>query len=427
MMVVKYNYIPLLILAMLLPGIQGCAPGTIINLSRNVEELEVTHAVLGEVSGEIKNASKVRIFIKEKDGNPKSEVKNMGVVGGNNYIFVVRQNRVYLLFAYEDRNNNKTYEPGEPADMREIKTDLTALKGTAKGFRKNLKLSTTNRLPHDSISINTALIKSRSITPVLRYGEVIDIEDAKFSQAYGEKGLWQPMDFINEVGIGVYFLETYRPDKIPVLFVTGAGGYPQSWQKLLDRLDLSKYQPWFYYYASGDRLDRSANILNEIITALHKKYNYPSLYVTAHSMGGLVAREFIIKNIYENNNDYIKLFISISTPWSGHEAAAKGVRRLPVFIPSWIDMQTNSRYIKNLYRKKIADRVDYYLFASYKGSKNLLSEYNDGVVSVTSQLRLEAQDEANKVIGLNEDHVGILSSNEMIKRYNNILKLMESE
>jgi hypothetical protein len=144
-------------------------------------------------------------------------------------------------------------------------------------------------------------------------------------------------------------------------------------------------------------------------------------------MGGLVAREFIIKNLYENNNDYIKLFISISTPWSGHEGAEKGVKRLPVFIPSWIDMQTNSRYIKNLYRKKIADKVDYYLFASYKGSKNLLSEYNDGVVSVTSQLRLDAQDEANKVIGLNEDHVGILSSNEMIKRYNNILKLMESE
>lgn len=420
----NYKFFLVFAVLMLLPSIQSCTPGTFIRLGSNVKELEVTYAILGKVSGEIKNTKNVRIFIKENNGNPQSEIKYMGLLGGNKYVFTVKPDTNYLLFAYEDRNANKAYEPGEPVDLQEVKTNIISLKGTDKGFRIKLKLLTNNKKSLNIDSVNHALIRSRPVAPILHYGEIININDVKFSRTFGEKGLWAPMDFINEVGIGVYFLESYKPNKIPILFVTGAGGYPQSWQRLLNKLDRSRYQPWFYYYASGDRLERSENILNEIITTLHNKYKFHSMYVTAHSMGGLVARGFIMKNVYQDNNDYIKAFVSISTPWSGHEDAAKGVRRLPVSVPSWRDMQTNSQYIQKIFRNSIADKTDYYLFASYKGDKKRYSEYNDGVVSVASQLRLDAQDDAKKVIALEEDHVDILSSNDMISRYNRILNSM---
>lgn len=66
--------------------------------------------------------------------------------------------------------------------------------------------------------------------------------------------------------------------------------------------------------------------------------------VVAHSMGGLVARRFILKNINDHRQDYIRLFISISTPWGGHRMAEKGIDQAPSAIPSWHDMVPNSPF-----------------------------------------------------------------------------------
>ena len=80
-------------------------------------------------------------------------------------------------------------------------------------------------------------------------------------------------------------------------------------------------------------LDLIGSGLNGVIKKLHDTYRFNTLYVTAHSMGGLVSRSFIMKNVYEDGEDYIKLFVSISTPWDGHRAAEKGVENAPSVIP----------------------------------------------------------------------------------------------
>ena len=51
------------------------------------------------------------------------------------------------------------------------------------------------------------------------------------------RGLWQPVEFVRQVGAGVYFLEPYDPDKIPVLFVHGALGHPGDWDAIVAALD----------------------------------------------------------------------------------------------------------------------------------------------------------------------------------------------
>ena len=73
----------------------------------------------------------------------------------------------------------------------------------------------------------------------------------------GSLGLRQPFEFLANVGIGVFLLEPYDPKRIPVLFVSGAGGNPWEWRALIDALDHSRYQPWVFVYPSGQRLASS--------------------------------------------------------------------------------------------------------------------------------------------------------------------------
>ncbi|KAG1694716.1 Phosphoribosylformylglycinamidine cyclo-ligase [Nymphon striatum] len=55
--------------------------------------------------------------------------------------------------------------------------------------------------------------------------------------------------------------------------------------------------------------------------------------IISHSMGGLVSRSIIEKQLQQKRNVEIPLFISISTPWNGHKAATWGVEGAPVTIP----------------------------------------------------------------------------------------------
>ena len=44
-----------------------------------------------------------------------------------------------------------------------------------------------------------------------------------------------------------------------MLFVHGAEGYPQQFAKLIEGLDRTRFQPWFFFYPSGARLEAVAH------------------------------------------------------------------------------------------------------------------------------------------------------------------------
>jgi hypothetical protein len=67
------------------------------------------------------------------------------------------------------------------------------------------------------------------------------------------------------------------------------------------------------------------------------------------------------------------------------------------------------------------------LFFGYRGRNGIIGENNDGTVSLSSMLKNAAQQEAKKIYGFNEDHVSILSSDEVFETYNNILKETDSK
>jgi triacylglycerol esterase/lipase EstA (alpha/beta hydrolase family) len=133
--------------------------------------------------------------------------------------------------------------------------------------------------------------------------------------------------------------------------------------------------------------------------------------VVAHSMGGLVSRGAIQRAANLAKTNFVSHFISISTPWGGHELAQRGVKYMNYPVPSWQDMVPGSAYQKEILSKPLPAGTRYDLIFSYKSSSGFgLPNENDGVVSLQSQLVPQVQLEAASIFGLHEEHKAILDS-----------------
>lgn len=324
----------------------------------------------------------------------------------------------YKIVAFVDKNKNLIYDKGEPAGQILSSEQVTAPAG---GVAGNLDIVIAEQ---DSKIIDFPI---GSELPPKEYknfhstcpGAIADLNDEIFSDEYGEKGYWATLEFFKEISGNVYFLDPYDPEKIPILFVHGAAGSPQNWKTFFEKIDRQKYQPWFFYYPSGASIDSMSHLLLWKIQNLQVKYNFKELYLTAHSMGGLVVRSFMVNYGYLFPS--ITNFISISTPWGGEELAEVGVKYAPAVIPAWRDMQPGSEFINSIFSKKMPPTVDHYLFFGHKGNRNILRPNNDKTVTLASQLDQRSQRDAKMIYGFNEDHISILSSKQVISQYNAIL------
>jgi pimeloyl-ACP methyl ester carboxylesterase len=245
-------------------------------------------------------------------------------------------------------------------------------------------------------------------------GEVTDLDDERLSADGGSLGLWQPFEFLVNVGIGVFFLEPYDPQRIPVLFLSGAGGHPGEWRTMIDALDRSRYQPWVFVYPSGQRLASSAEVLARSVAALQRQYGVARVYVIAHSMGGLVARDFIQRGASTLDSPALPVFISVATPWRGHRAARTGVERSPAVVPSWIDMQTDSDFQQTIFARPLPPATRYYLFFAQTDPAQPVDRATDGTVSASSQLHPDAVRDAREVIGFTANHTSVLRSSPVV-------------
>ncbi len=387
-------------------------------LKEEIAGLDSTAGLGGIITSQPTSQGKILVFLlAEKDG--KKEIRQMTFLDDEGlYLFLVTSG-IYQVSAFRDVNGDLQYEEGEPAGYS-TKPVVIQLPGRGPQDEEDLELSPTVRLPHGfprgiRFSINEVG------TNVLKAGIVVDLNDDMFSFENARMGFWEPLSFTKKFGVGVYFVEPYDPNKTPVLFVHGASGSPRHFQYLAQFIDRDKYQPWFYYYPSGIQLDRLGNALNYLIAYLHDRYRFDRLYVTAHSMGGLVARSFILKNHFLDKQRYVRLFVSISTPWGGLETAAKGVESAPAAIPSWHDVVPDSPFIRQLFTRQLMPEIPYYLFFSYRGKCSLFMDNNDGSVTLSGALDLRAQEDAVRVVGFDEAHVDILSSPVVLRRYKAIL------
>jgi pimeloyl-ACP methyl ester carboxylesterase len=247
-------------------------------------------------------------------------------------------------------------------------------------------------------------------------GDIVDPKDRRFSKQAGKMGLWEPARFLKKYGAGIYMLAPYDPNKTPVLFVGGAGGYLGNWYCFMENMDRERFQAWYVLYPSGMRISVLGNGLNIFIRDMQKKFSNTKLHIIAHSMGGLVAREAIVKHLQDEKPVIIDQFITLSTPWNGHAMAEKGVRSFFTPVPSWHDVVPGNAFLQTVFNTPIKEKVAHHLvFGFVTGSDE------DGSVALGSVLLAEAQDDAVDVRGFEGDHVGILSMERVFEYVEDVL------
>jgi triacylglycerol esterase/lipase EstA (alpha/beta hydrolase family) len=161
---------------------------------------------------------------------------------------------------------------------------------------------------------------------------------------------------------GLYFLQPYDPDRIPLVFVHGLFSTPFDWAQTINGLQADPeirkhYQFWVFGYPTGNPILYSALRLREELAKVDKLYpNHRPYVVIGHSMGGMLTRMQVItvtrgmwekalgetaKSIFRENssdslvvrattfhaNPRIKRVVFICTPHRGSEMASSGLGR----------------------------------------------------------------------------------------------------
>ncbi len=408
--------IPLtIIVAILLMGF--CATGcALIKLKDDVNQSLESTVIVGRIYAEV--SGKGPIIVAACPMNERKTIAHYTVLHGpGEYELMVDQGD-YYVFAYRDKNSNLIYEAGEPAGQY---SDPDGVRAPAVGVVFDIDIA----IPEGGEKIEMPLGSTiSSVQPLNLYsrqaGVLAGLDDERFAENYGRKGFWAPMTFFKEMGGNIFFLEEYDREKIPILFIHGAGGTPKGWRYFVDHIDRSRFQPWFFYYPTGARMESMAYLLLWKLSNLQTRYQFNKMVITAHSMGGLIARSFIVN--YSAQFPYVDLFISLATPWGGDRMAEYGVQQSPAVIPSWIDMQPESDFIKSIYRAELPETVSFYMFYGHKGNRNPLRSNNDGTITLSSLLDYRAQSEAKMNYAFDEDHGSLIYSKDVLAQYNAIME-----
>jgi len=396
--------------------LDGCA---LWKLKKDVARLEGLVLIGGHVSRAHEDDAPIVVVL--STSSPAKVADSFVLERSGPYFFVVPEG-TYRIAAFVDRNHDFIYQPDvEPAAYYGAPTDVRVAAG-APISRLDVHIGSEPRVRLDfPISVGDLGKRGTRELPTIQLGDIVTLDDSRFSAQNGKLGLWQPVEFLFDVGAGFYFLQPFDPAKVPVLFVHGAGGTPRDWRYLIEHLDRTKFQPWVLYYPSGVDLDLAARGTARWMNTLAVRYKFQRVIIVAHSMGGLVSRATINAMTAGGNGGTLALFISISTPWNGYAAAASGVEHSPVVMPMWTDMAPGSPFLEGMFGTSLPPQCPYYLLFSYAGHSLLLDQANDGVVALSSELALPAQRAAKQVYGFDESHVSILRSAEVSQTLNMLL------
>jgi pimeloyl-ACP methyl ester carboxylesterase len=130
-------------------------------------------------------------------------------------------------------------------------------------------------------------------TPLARY---LSNRDISLLDTWG---FFRP-DRAQEVA-GLYMVQPYDPDRIPVLMVHGIWSSPMTWMEMFNELQSDpeirrKYQFWFYLYPTGEPMAFSAaGMRDELLQVRNdcdpyrRNEKLDEMVVVGHSMGGLMS------------------------------------------------------------------------------------------------------------------------------------------
>lgn len=406
----------------------GCAVGGFPELQRYINIVKSEYATIqGTVEGYSSNPQPIVVALWDADEPNRGVIRFWFARGRGQFRFVVNAPGRYSIMAFEDLNGDLIFQQNEPAGICIEPSPLMALPGqTITNLVVKIEapgaIQVTLKVDVDP----NALADTASELRYYQIGQVASLEDPRFSAANARLGLWMPIGFIQDMGMGLFFIEPFSKDKIPFLFVHGSGGNPTDFRFMIERIDRSRYQPWVYFYPTGMSLERQSELLYSIIMILQNQLEFKQLCLFSHSMGGLISRGLLTEAVKNSAPIEFPIFITLSAPWQGHAGAEKGVVKSPVVVPAWRDMSPSSRFLQKIWETPLPQKTSFYLLFGYSGNFSLMiNRNNDSAVSLASELDPRAQVAARKIFGFNEDHSGILSSPSVSKVVNTILSNRE--
>jgi pimeloyl-ACP methyl ester carboxylesterase len=107
---------------------------------------------------------------------------------------------------------------------------------------------------------------------------------------------------------GLYMVQPYDPDRIPVLMIHGFWSSPMTWMEMFNDLQADpeirrRYQFWFYLYPTGEPVAFSAARLRETLKQVRRECDpemrnpkLDEMVVVGHSMGGILAHSLTINS-----------------------------------------------------------------------------------------------------------------------------------
>ena len=324
----------------------------------------------------------------------------------------------YGVGAWSDRDGDSVYDLDEPAAAASSRPERLFEIGEREHVDGiHLLIPERGRLEIDPMQLEVTSLEVRThedqllanLGALAVEGELAALSDERFGAESGHLGYWQPIEFCWQLRPGVYFLEPYDRTRVPVLFVHGALGHPQEFRTLIESLDRTRFQTWFYFYPSGTYLEGASELLSQTLLRLEQRHGFAELAIVAHSMGGLVARSAALKLHDGVRADPLRLFVSIATPWGGMESARSGVENSPIVVPSWRDVAAESGFLEALFftgpdgtRRRLGDSVDVALIFATK----------DTTIGPETSIRWEAVRDATVRWPLPYDHVSVLDAPE---------------
>jgi len=110
-----------------------------------------------------------------------------------------------------------------------------------------------------------------------------------------------------EAFTGLYMLEPFDPDRIPVVFVHGLVSSPLAWREMIndlgsDPLIRRRFQFWVFLYPTGQPFSVSANTLRQSLANARNHLDpgrqvvaFDQMVLIGHSMGGLLSRMLTVE------------------------------------------------------------------------------------------------------------------------------------
>ena len=388
----------------------GCS--VIQEVKQQVEKIDQRASISGKVVNQSGQKGPILATLLKSDGNFVRWIDEYQVSANGAYKFFTQPGN-YTVGAFVDLNDDGQYQANEPATYLGENKSLPSMftlrahknkKLQPLVIKKKLALKGSSRIVFDT----RKALKS--------IGRVVSLRDSMFSGDNAVLGLFRPLDFAEQVGGGLFLLRKYRQGRIPVIFVHGINGSPTDWKAPIKALDLDKFQPFVFYYASGLPLDMVSEFLLQAINKLQSRHRFPEFYIAAHSMGGLVTRSFVKKYVASENTARIGLVMTVNSPMKGLKSAQTGVKYFPIVVPAWRDVAYKSKFVRDLQAWPWPANIPYHLVFAY-----LPDEAGDGVVELESQIPRSLQKEATGLYGFEGGHADLLRDKEFVAEFNEIL------